>query len=100
MKNYKKILAMILGTVMTVSMLAGCGSDSSQTPGACGNSKGNRSGCGGKHRADSRGGGRNTERRGKYRIQRHAEIVWPRTFHNSWGGRKHGYRYRYFQARL
>lgn len=32
MKNYKKILAMILGTVMTVSMLAGCGgSDSSQT---------------------------------------------------------------------
>ena len=26
MKNYKKILAMILGTVMTVSMLAGCGS--------------------------------------------------------------------------
>ena len=32
MKNYKKILTMILGTVMTVSMLAGCGSaDSSQT---------------------------------------------------------------------
>ncbi len=26
MKNYKKILTMILGTVMTVSMLAGCGS--------------------------------------------------------------------------
>ncbi len=33
MKNYKKVLAMILGTVMALSMAAGCGNSSSQTEG-------------------------------------------------------------------
>lgn len=34
MKNYKKVLAMILGTVMALSMAAGCGNNSSQTEGS------------------------------------------------------------------
>ena len=100
MKNYKKILTMILGTVMTVSMLAGCGSvDSSQTqaPAETGKETTADAAESTAQTAEAETGTQsaeaNTEFSGTLKLT-------ARTFHNSWRGRKHGYRYRYFQARL
>ncbi len=92
MKNYKKILAMILGTVMTVSMLAGCGgSDSSQTQAPAETVKETAADAAESTAQTAEAEAGYTERRGNTEFSGTLKLYGPGLSHNSWGGRKHGY---------